>query len=73
MLNRGRSFLIRLLSSSSASASEAVVMTSMLRVSNTIRRSRSGSRAVWVYCVTRFFSARALPTYSASPLASSMR
>ena len=64
---------MRLLSSSSASASDAVVMTSMLRVSNTMRRSRSGSLAVWVYWLTRFFSARALPTYSASPFASSMR
>ena len=48
MLNRGFSRLMRFASSSKASASVCVVTISMLTVSLTIRRSRSGSRDVCV-------------------------
>ena len=61
-LKRGFSRLIRLDSRSSASVSVRVVVNSMVRVRKTMAAIRSVWKRPWAYCITRFFSERALPT-----------
>ena len=72
MLKRGACALMRLFSSSSASASERVTVVSMLAMRPTISAMR-GPTPRLKYEDTRFLRSRALPTYSTWPSAASMR
>src|SRR5258706_11752950 len=71
-LYRGASVLIRLFSSSRASASDRVTVVSIAATRVSMWAVR-GAPARPKYDATRFFRSPALPTYSTTPLASSMR
>jgi hypothetical protein len=63
-----------LYSSSSASVSEAVAVTSMFAICETIAMVFAACALLPVkYVLTRFFRLRALPTYSTSPFSAIMR
>jgi hypothetical protein len=54
--------LIKLFSSSSASASDRVAVTSMAATCDTITWMRGLASVFWKYEATRFLKSRALPT-----------
>ena len=73
MLKRGFSDLIRLFSSSNASASEPTVVVSISTTRATIWAMRGLASVLRKYERTRLLRSRALPTYSTVPEASFIR